>query len=103
MKGMKKKRITEVLEEVEVLVEKHFFNEFFETKSSLFLKKVVSNQGWKEIRLFKKTWRSLNCTPKTLRIVREIQENILCVGKRNELISKRKRDSSACAARLGCH
>ena len=76
---MKMKSIAEVLEEVEVLVDTHFFNEFSETKSSLFLKKVVAHQGWIEMRLFKKTWRSLNCTPKTSKIIREIQENLLCV------------------------
>ena len=33
------KSIDEVLEEVEVLIDTHFFNEFSESKSSLFLKK----------------------------------------------------------------
>ena len=33
------KTIEEVLEEVEVLIDTHFFNEFSETKTSVFLKK----------------------------------------------------------------
>ena len=65
-----------------------FFKEFSETKSSLFLKGVISNQMVIEVRLFKKTWRTLNCTPKTLKVIREIQENLLCIGKRKELITK---------------
>ena len=55
------KSIADVLEEVEVLIDAHF-NEFSETKSSLFLKKVLANQGSIDTNLFKKTWRTLNCT-----------------------------------------
>ena len=47
------------------------------------------------MKLFKKTWRTLNCAPKTLKVIREIQENLLCVGKRKELITK-KRDRTTC-------
>ena len=36
---MKMKSIADVLEEVDVLINTHFFNEFSGTKSSLFLKK----------------------------------------------------------------
>ena len=69
-----------VLEEVEVLIDTHFFDQFSKTKSSLFLKKVVSNQGVIDTRLFKKTGRTLKCTPKTLKVIREIQgEHPLCV------------------------
>ena len=32
----------------------------------------------------------MNCTPKTMKIIREIQENLLCIGKRKELITKQK-------------
>ena len=35
--------IDEVLGEVEVLIDAHFFNEFSEAKSSLFLKRVLAN------------------------------------------------------------
>ena len=53
--GAKKmKSIAEVLEEVEVLIDTHFFNEFYDTKSSIFLKRVLENQGSIEMRLFKK-------------------------------------------------
>ena len=68
----------------------HFFNEFSETKSSAFLKKIVANQGAIEMILFKRTWMSLNCTPKTMRVIREIQENLLCVGRRKDLLTKKK-------------
>ena len=66
VRAIKSRSIAEVLEEVEVLVDTHF-NEFSETKSSLFLKKVLANQGSIDTNLFKKTWRTLNCTPKTMK------------------------------------
>ena len=40
------------------------------------LEKVIDNQSVIETNLFKKTWRSLNCSPKTLKVIREIQENL---------------------------
>ena len=73
--------IADVIEEVEVLIDIHFFNEFSETKSSLFLKRVLANQNVIEVGLFRRTWRTLNCTPKTMKVIREIQENLLCVGR----------------------
>ena len=84
------KSIVDVLEEVEVLIDTHFFNEFYDTKSSIFLKRIIENQGWIEMTLFKRTWRTLNCSPKTMKVIREIQENLLRVGKRKEMIAKRK-------------
>ena len=45
MKGIEMKSIDDVLEEVEVLIDTHFFNEFSETKSSILLKKVIFCQG----------------------------------------------------------
>ena len=83
------KSIAEVLEEVDVLIDTHF-NEFGGTKSSTFLKKIIDNRGSIDMSLLKKSWRSLNCTPKTMKVIREIQENLLCVGKRKELITKKK-------------
>ena len=89
--GAKKmKSIADVLVEVEVLIDIHFFNEFHETKGSMFPKRVIESQGWIDMRLFKRTWMSLNCTPKTMKIIRAIQENLLCVGKRKEMITKKK-------------
>ena len=94
------KSIADVLEDVEALIDTHF-NEFYDKKSSIFLKSVIENRGWIEMRLFKKTWRTLNCTPKTMKIIRENQENLLCIGKRKELITKKKPRRSASAARPG--
>ena len=96
------KSIAEVLEEVEVLIDTHFFNQFSETKSSLFLKRVLANQSAIETKLFKRTWRTLNCTPKTMKVIREIQENLLCVGKRKELITKRKEETT-CGCSKSAH
>ena len=42
------------------------------------------------MRIFKKTLRSFNCSPKTMKIIREVHENLLRVGKRNELMAKKK-------------
>ena len=55
------KSIEDVLEEEVVLIDTHFFNEFSETKSSQFLKKVIAHQSTIEMRLLKKTWRTINC------------------------------------------
>ena len=68
------KSIEDVLEEVGVLIDAHFFNTFSETKSSTFLKKVISHQNAIETGHFKKAWRTLNSTPKTLKVIREILE-----------------------------
>ena len=45
LKAMRMKSIGDVMEEVEVLIDTHFFNEFSETKSSRFLKKIIANQS----------------------------------------------------------
>ena len=101
LRAKRLKSIADVLEEVEVLIDTHFFNEFYDTKSSIFLRSVIENQGWIEMRLFKRTWKSLNCTPKTMKIIQEIQENLLWVGKRKELIMKKRRRRHVSAARPG--
>ena len=101
LSSMRIKSINDVLVEVEVLIDTHFFNEFSETKSSLFLKKVVTCQGSVDTRLLKKTWRTLNCSPKTLKVIRKIQENLLCVGKRNELITKQKAETVCWCSHTG--
>ena len=95
------KSIAEVLEEVEVLIDTHFFNEFSETKSSMVLKKIIANQNVIDTTLLKKTWRKLNCTPKTMKIIREIQEILLCVGKRKELITKKKAENVCFCSKTG--
>ena len=97
----KMKSIEDVLEEVEILIDAYFFNQFSGTKSSSFLKKVIENQRMIEVGLFKKTWRTLNCSPKTMKVIRETQENILCVGKRKELISKKKTDTKCWCSKSG--
>ena len=101
IKAKRMKSISDVLEEVEVLIDTHFFDEFSETKSSVFLKKVIANQSVIEKSLLKKTWRTLNCTPKTMKIIREIQENLLCVGKRKELITKKRGETKCWCSKTG--
>ena len=89
----KRKSIDEVLEEVQVVINAHFFDEFSKTKSSLFPKRVLETQNAIEMLLLKKTWRSIHCTPKTMKVIREIQENLLCVGRRKEMITKKKAET----------
>ena len=89
--------IKEVLEKVEVLSDAYHFNEFSKTKSSMFLKRIITNQNTIEIRLFRKTWRTLNCSPKTRNVIWEIQENLVCVGKRRELNSKKPETQCRCS------
>ena len=61
----------------------------------------MANQNAIEMKLLKKTWRTLNCTPKTLKVIMEIRENILCVGKRKELITKKKAESKCFCSKTG--
>ena len=41
----------------------------------------MDNKNSFETRILKKAWRTLNCTPKTMKVIREIEEDILGVGK----------------------
>ena len=52
------KSIDVVLDEVNVLIDTHFYDAFSQTKSSMFLKKVVANQFAIDMNLFKRTWRT---------------------------------------------
>ena len=54
------------------------------------LKMVISNRRVINVRLFKKTLRTLNCSPKTLKVVLEIQVNPICDGRRREMNTKKK-------------
>ena len=90
----------DVLEEEEVLIDTHFFNETWETKSSLFLKKVIANQSAIDMSLFKKTWRTLNCSPKTMKVIPGVQES-LCVWKRRELITRKTTDLKCWCTKTG--
>ena len=90
LQAKKTKSIAHVLDEVEAVIDVHSFDEFSKTKSSTFLNKVVENQNVIETNIFKKTWRTINCTPKTMKVIRETQENLLCVGKRKEFITKKR-------------
>ena len=83
---------------MEVPFDAYQFNQFTKTKSSSFLKKVIENQRTIEVGLFKKTSRTLNCSPKTVKVISEIQENTLSVGKGKELITKKK-DETQCLCR----
>ena len=51
----KAKSIGEVLEDVEALIDAHFFNEFWETKSSQLMRKVIDNQGSIDTNILKRT------------------------------------------------
>ena len=101
LRAKKMKSMADVLEEVAVVIDMHFFVEFSQTKSSTFLKKVMDNQRTIDMTLLKKTWRTLNCTPKTMKVIREIQENLLCVGKRKELITKKRAETQCWCSKTG--
>ena len=79
----------EVVEEAEVLIDTHIFNEVDGTKASSFLKKVITYKSSTDLLLLK-TWRTMNCTPRTMKIIREIQENLLFIGKRKEFTGRLK-------------
>ena len=78
----KKAKSIEDQEDVDTLIDTYFFNEFYKTKSSEFLKKVIDNQRSIDTRLLKKTRRSLNHTPKTIKVIQEIQEKPPLRGKK---------------------
>ena len=62
-----------------------------------------SNQNAIDVNVFKRTWRTLNCAPppKTMKIIREIQDNLLCVGKRKELITKKRAEEKCWCSKSG--
>ena len=62
---------------------------------------MIANQNSIDLNLFKRTCRSLNWTPKTMNVVREIQENLLCVGKRREMITKKKTETKCWCSKTG--
>ena len=101
LKARKIKSIDEVLEEVETVIDTYFFNEFSKTQSSSFLKSVIDNRNMIDTRILQETWRTLNCTTKTLKIIREIKEILLCVGKRKELITKEKTETQCWCTKTG--
>ena len=101
IRAKKSKSIHDVLEEVELLIDAHFFDEFSGTKSASFLNKLIDKQGPVDIRLLRKAWRTLNCSPKTMKVIREIQENLLCVGKRKALITKKSIDTKCWCSKTG--
>ena len=76
-----KKSIHDVLEEVEVLIDMHFFDEFSGTKSASFLNKLIDKQGPVDIRLFRKAWKTLNCSPKTMKVIRETRRTSSVSGR----------------------
>ena len=57
MKAARYKSIADVLQEVKVLIDTHFYDEYAKTKSLMFLKKIIENQNLIEI-VLKKTWRT---------------------------------------------
>ena len=97
MRTKRNTSIAEVLEEVEVLIDTRFFDEFSRTKSSMCLKRAITNQSEIEMRLFKKTWRTLNCSPDTMKVIGEMLENLHCVGKRNRLVMKKAETKCWCS------
>ena len=97
----KARSIEEALEELDVLIEPHFFNEFTETNSSAFLKTVITNHNSNNLNLFKRTWSSINGSPNMMKAIREIQENLLCVGKRREMITKKKPETKCWCSKTG--
>ena len=101
LRAKRMKFIAEVLDEMETLIDIHFYSEFSKTQSSLFLKRVMENQNAIDVGTFKKTWRALNCSPKTMKIIREVQENLLCVGKRKELITKKRAETKCWCNKAG--
>ena len=103
LRSKKARSVEEVLEEVEILIDMHYFNEFSGARSSAFLKRILASQNTIEMNLLKRTWRTLNCTSKTLKVIREIQENLLCVGKRKELITKQKTETKCWRSKVACH
>ena len=101
LRAKRLKSIHEVLEEVDVLIDMHFYNKFRETKSSMFLKKIIETQNWIEMNLLKKAWRTLNYSPKTTKAIREIQENLPLSGNEKNSSQRRRSQSAGAASQDG--
>ena len=71
LRAKRMESIRGVSEEVEVLIDAYHFNEFAELKSSSFLKKVIENKRTIDVGPFKKTRRTLNCSPLSMKVIRE--------------------------------
>ena len=99
LQAKRMKSIADILEDAGVLIDTHFFNEFYETKSSVFLKGIIANQNVIDMTLLKKTQRSLNCTPKTMKVIREIKRISSALGK--ELITKNRTESKRLCSNTG--
>ena len=63
IKAKRMKSIADVLEEVEVLIDTLYFDDFSETKSSMFLKKIIGNQSVIDTRLPKKVLENIELYP----------------------------------------
>ena len=63
LRAKRAKSIDEVLEEVLVLIDIHFFTEFLGTKSSVILKRLIDKQSLIDTRPIKRTWKTMNRTP----------------------------------------
>ena len=61
----------------------------------------MDNQILIDMALFKKTRKSLNCTPKTMKVIGENQENILCVWKGKEMIIKKGAETRCWCSKTG--
>ena len=90
LRARRRKSIDDVLEEVEVLIDSHFFNEFEEIKSSSFVLKVITNKSVIDLNIYKRTRRSPNCTPNKKKAIQEIQENLPLVCKRRSSPQRRR-------------
>ena len=88
-----------MLEEVDVLIDAHSFNEFRETKSSLFLKKVIENQNVIDMRLRKMIWRKLHKALKTMTGIMGSRRNSSALAGEESRPQRRMRLSAFAASR----
>ena len=80
--------IAEVLEEMVVLVDTRIFNEFSE-KVLRVPEEGACQPEFHGYGTLREDLEIMKLFPKTLKVIEEIQENLLCVGKRKEMTTKK--------------
>lgn len=82
--------IKEIRNEREVNIETFHQDKFMEGSTSRFQKEIRKQKSHIDMKVMRRAWKRMNWKPKTMKMIREYQEGLLCVGKRRNVINKRK-------------
>ena len=71
-----------------MIIEPFHHDKFMEGNTSRFLKETRKQKEHIDMKTTRKAWNKMNCKPKTMKMIGEYQEGLLCVGKRRTMINK---------------